>query len=256
MTAGQRLAGRRAVVTGGSSGMGRAIVELFTEEGASVLAVARREAELVDAHAGAAGRHWLSVDICDEGAAARIVAYAEEVLGGIDIVVNAAGAFEMAPFDADDDGVWIRAFNTNFHAPRNLCRAALPALKRSSAGRIINIGSVSVHLTQSRMAAYNSSKHALTGLTMSLAVELSGFGITANIIHPGFIDTAMSKALVDDPVLSKAMNSKIGVGRIGHADEIADAALWLAGPQCAYTTGQAVRVDGGYGSGVYDMFGA
>jgi NAD(P)-dependent dehydrogenase (short-subunit alcohol dehydrogenase family) len=234
--------------------MGCAISHLFAAEGAKVLAVARDGDALRAAHAGRAGIEWLAQDISDPAVADRIVAQAADLFGGIDIVVNAAGSFEMDAIDEIAEDVWARAFATNFHGPRALCLAALPFLKRSGVGRIINVGSVSVHLTQPGMAAYNASKHALAGLTQSLAVELGRFGITANILHPGFILTDMTRVVVEDSLLATRMNGKIALGRIGTVDEIAFAALSIADPRSSYTTGQAIRVDGGYGAGVYDMF--
>lgn len=254
MNFGLPLAGRKVVVTGASRGMGRAITVLLAAQGARVVAVARHKEVHSGDHRDGDPIVNLAVDLTEQTAASRIMDFAESCMGGLDVLVNAAGTFEMGPIDVVDDDLWTRAFATNFEAPRALCVAAIPALKRSGSGRIINIGSVAVRLTQSGMAAYSCSKHALTGLTMSLAVELGGFGITANIIHPGFILTDMSRALADDPVLNERVEAKIAARRMGRVDEIAHAISALARTEASYTSGQAICVDGGYSAGVYDLF--
>ncbi|ATE65851.1 SDR family NAD(P)-dependent oxidoreductase [Rhizorhabdus dicambivorans] len=242
-----RLAGRAAIVTGASSGMGRAITALFAAEGARVLAVSRG--------GGADGHPAITpfaADIAAPDAAGRIVAAARDAFGGIDILVNAAGLFEMAPVEQIDRGHWDRTFATNVTGPVELCLKAIPSLKASGAGRIINIGSVCVRLTNPGFAAYNASKHALTGFTLNLAIELGRHGITANMIQPGTILTPMTQPFVEDPAMLRYFEGKTAVRRLGEAGEIARAALYLADPQAGYTTGQTIQVDGGYSVGIND----
>ena len=246
-----RLAGRVAIVTGASSGMGQAIATLFAAEGAKVLAVARGSAAIEAAHGGNVAITPFAADVAAPHAADRIVA-AAQALGGIDILVNAAALFEMAPVEQIDRDHWDRTFATNVTGPATLCLKAIPALKRSGSGRIINIGSICVRLTNPGMAAYNASKHALTGLTMNLAIELGRYGITANIIQPGTILTGMTRPLVEDTALLRYFEGKTSAGRLGEAAEIAHAALYLADPHAGYTTGQSIGVDGGYSVGVND----
>lgn len=247
-----RLAGRVAIVTGASSGMGQAIATLFAAEGARVLAVSRSAAALDAAHAGTDAIRSFAADIVEAGAAERIVEAAGTAFGQLDILVNAAGLFEMATLDAVDRDHWDRTFATNVTGPVELCLKAIPALKRSGAGRIINIGSIATRLTQAGMSAYGASKHALTGFTYSLAVELGRFGITANIIQPGTILTGMTRPIVEDVAILRYFESKTAAGRLGEADEVAHAALYLADPHSGYTTGQSIGVDGGYSVGVND----
>lgn len=252
MSGAGRLAGRAAIVTGASSGMGQAIAALFADEGARVLAVSRDAAALADAHRGRAGITPFAADVAAPDAAGEIVDAATGAFGGIDILINAAGLFEMVPVERIDRDHWARTFATNVTGPVQLCLKAIPALKRSTAGRIINIGSVCVRLTQAGMGAYNASKHALTGFTLNLAVELGPHGITANIVQPGTILTGMTRPIVQDPAILAYFESKTAMRRIGQADEIAHAALYLADPHAGYTTGQIIHVDGGYSVGVND----
>lgn len=253
MTASARLAGRSAIVTGASRGIGQAIATLFADEGARVLAVSRDPSKLQAAFHSHNSISTLAADMGAPGSAEQIVEAAETRLGGVDIVVNAAGLFEIMVLEGIDHAHWDRAFAVNVAGPMALCTQAIPALKRSPAGRIINIGSVSVRLTQPGMGAYNASKHALTGLTLSLAVELGRYGITANVLHPGTIRTDMTGAILKDAKMLKIFEGKTAAGRVGEGEEIANAALYLADVRSGYTTGQTICVDGGYSVGVYDM---
>lgn len=252
MSGAGRLADRAAIVTGASSGMGRAIAALFADEGARVLAVSRDAAALDAAHDGRDEITTFAADVAAPDAADRIVAAAQDSLGGIDILVNAAGLFEMVPVERIDRDHWDRTFATNVTGPADLCLKAIPALKRSGAGRIVTIGSVSVRLTQAGMGAYNASKHALTGFTLSLAVELGPHGITANVVQPGTILTGMTRPIVQDPAILAYFEGKTAMRRLGEVDEIAHAVLYLADPHAGYTTGQVIHVDGGYSVGVND----
>ncbi|MEC3909631.1 SDR family oxidoreductase [Sphingobium sp. CR2-8] len=253
MTASARLAGRRAIVTGASRGIGQAIATLFADEGARVLAVSRDLSKLQTAFDSRNSISTLAADMGTSGSAKQIVEAAETQLGGVDIVVNAAGLFEIMALEGIDHAHWDRTFAVNVAGPMALCTQAIPALRRSPAGRIINIGSVSVRLTQPSRGAYNASKHALTGLTLSLAVELGRYGITANVLHPGTIRTDMTRAILQNPKMQKMFEDKTAAGRVGNGDEIANAALYLADIRSGYTTGQTICVDGGYSAGVYDM---
>jgi NAD(P)-dependent dehydrogenase (short-subunit alcohol dehydrogenase family) len=214
--------------------------------------VSRDAAVLESAHGGTAGIISFAADVAAPGSADRIVAAAQAAFGGVDILVNAAGLFEMVPVEQIDRAHWNRIFATNVDGPVDLCLKAIPALRQSGAGRIVNIGSVCVRLTNTGMAAYNASKHALTGFTLNLAVELGRYGITANVIQPGTILTGMTRPIVEDAAILRYFEGKTSAGRLGEAEEIARMALYFADPQAGYTTGQTIHVDGGYSVGVND----
>lgn len=240
-----QLTGKVAIVTGAADGMGQAIARRFRGEGARVLATDVNAAGL----AGFAGDEEIvtvGVDIADATAAATIVGTAMERFGRIDIVVNAAGIFQLLPLDDLDVAAWSRMWAVNLEGPFRLCVAALPALKTCGAGRIVNIASVSAARARSGFGPYTMTKHALAGLTVSLAVEFGRYGITANSINPGTILTGITRPMMADPWWKRDLESQGVLNRVGTVDEIAEAALYLVGPNSGFTTGHALAVDGGF----------
>lgn len=241
-----RLEGRRAVVTGAASGIGLASVRLFAAEGASVLAVDLPDGRLEAALGGAAGVSTLAVSVADADAPERIVAAAEAATGGIDILFNNAGVADSVRVEAMDDAVWARSLEVNLTAVFRLARAAIPLLKRSAAGRVINTASVMAEGSGAGLAAYCAAKAGIQGLTRTLAVELGRHGITANWILPGAIRTGMTSALWDErPDIAAVWADKSVLRRLGAPDDIARAALFLASDDAAFITGQGLAVDGG-----------
>lgn len=240
------LAGKVAIVTGAADGMGRAIAELFAREGAKVLATDVAAAKLEEAHAGNASIRTLAIDLTAPDAADRIVSGATQAFGSLDILVNAAGIFKFVEFKDLDEAEWQRMMDVNLNAPFRLCMRAIPELKVAKSGRIVNIASTSAERARRGMGAYTVSKHGVAGLTISLAVELGEFGITANYINPGTILTGITRGFIDDAVWRKDFENLGVVGRIGTVDEIAQAALYFVGPNSGYTTGHGLAVDGGF----------
>lgn len=240
-----RLAGKRAVVTGASSGIGEAIVRRFAAEGARVIAVARREERLRAIAGECPGVVPCAADVADAAAATRIVSAAEEQIGGIDILVNNAAFQAIARIDrlALDD--WDRSLATNLSGPFRLCRAAIPALKASGAGRIINVSSLMGERADAGFAAYAASKAGLVALTRILAVELGRFGITANYILPGPVRTPMVEDVFRNEAVRAALLAKMPLHRAGEPAEIAAGALFLASDESAFMTGQGLVMDGG-----------
>jgi 3-oxoacyl-[acyl-carrier protein] reductase len=229
-----RLAGKRALITGAASGIGEAAVRRFREEGAQVFAVDR-----------AAGEGVTQVDITAPGAPEEIAARAKAALGGLDILVNNAGLGTWAKFDDTTDELWDRMFAVNSRAPFQLVRACLPMLKESKAGRIINTGSVMSERTDKGLVAYTASKHAIAGMTRGLALEFGPLGITVNFVMPGAIATGMTRESFEDPKIRALWEKKSPLRRIAEPIEIAHGMLFLASDDASFITGTGLLIDGG-----------
>lgn len=241
-----RLDGRTAIVTGAADGMGLAIVQLFVREGANVLATDINGEKLERAYKGSASVATVATDITAPGATDRIVESAVAAFGGVDILVNAAGIFQFVLVEEITREVWDRMMAVNVTAPMELTLSALPELKKSGSGRIINIASINSKLARRGSSVYTTSKHAIAGLTISLAVELGEHGITANYINPGTILTGITRPFMEHPEWKHYMENQNVLGRIGQPEEIAHAALYLADATSGFTTGHGLTVDGGY----------
>jgi NAD(P)-dependent dehydrogenase (short-subunit alcohol dehydrogenase family) len=242
----QMLLGRVAVVTGAADGMGRGIVDLFSDHGAMVLATDIAGDKLEAVHAKNPNVRTLAIDITQIGAADAIIGAAIATFGELHILANVAGIFRLAMFEDLTQAEWHQMMDVNVNAPFSLCKRAIPELKKISGGRIINIASTSALRARKGMGAYTVSKHAMAGLTISLAVELGEFGITANYINPGTIVTGITRDLVQNPVWKRDLESQGVLNRMGTVAEIAHAALYLAGPNSGFTTGHGLAVDGGF----------
>ena len=240
-----RLQGRAAIVTGAASGMGRACASLFAENGAKVLAVDRPGTDLAGTAQSQEGIRVLSADIAEPGAPDRIVAHAMKELGRLDILMNNAGVSHRAPVEEMKEEDWDRVLGVNVRAQFLLCRAAIPHLKTSGAGRIINVASVMAEATDFGLAAYCTSKAGVAGLTRTLALELGKFGITANYIEPGAIQTGMTAKAFADPHIAEVWAKKSPLKRLGQPIDIARGALFLASEDGGFVTGHGLRVDGG-----------
>jgi 3-oxoacyl-[acyl-carrier protein] reductase len=241
------LANQVAVVTGAGRGIGRAIALRLAQAGADVACVSRttENAEKVAGEVRALGRRAWShgVDVAD---GAAVGAAAEKILadaGRVDILVNNAGITRdgllMRMSEADWDGV----MDTNLKGAFHFTKAFTRTLLKQRAGRVINIASVIGLIGNAGQCNYAASKGALIAFTKSIAKELGSRGITVNAIAPGFIETDMTAAL--DDKLKAELISRIPLNSLGRADDIAEAALYLAGPGARYVTGQVLTVDGG-----------
>jgi NAD(P)-dependent dehydrogenase (short-subunit alcohol dehydrogenase family) len=234
-----KLDGRTAIVTGAGSGIGEAIAVLFHAEGARVLAVDLAEPALQGVRMAV-----LAADVTADDAPTRIVA-AADALGGADILVNNAGICLPGSIEDQTLDSWDRVFAVNVRAVFRLTQAAVPAMKAKGWGRIINLGSIMSDFGGPSLCAYGASKHAVAGLTKSLAVDLGPFGITANYLQPSAIWTGMSRPFMDDPDFRHYWETKAPVGYIGDPDDIAHPALFLASTESRFVNGAGWRICGG-----------
>ncbi len=233
MTA-SRLDGRAALVTGAGSGIGLATAARLAADGARVLTADR------------AGNVAIVADVTEPGTNAKLVAEAETRLGGLDIVVACAGITGMQMLDGHDDEFFDQMMAVNVTAVFRLMRDALPLLKRSPRGRIILIGSVMSSFGEAGMTAYSASKHAVLGMTKSVAAEVGAFGITVNCIQPGAIDTPRTApAFTAMPEFKQRWIDKAALGRLGQPEDIADVAAFLASDDARFMSGHGLFVDGG-----------
>lgn len=229
-----RLADRRAIVTGAGSGIGKAAADKLRSEGAQVLT------------ADLAGQVDLKIDVTAAGANATIIAEAARRFRGIDIVVACAGITGMEPIEGHSDEFFERMMAVNVTAVFRLIRDAFPLLKTSPHGRIILIGSVMSSFGEAGMTAYSASKHAVLGMTKSVAAEAGAFGITVNCIQPGAIDTPMTApAFAAVPEFRQRWIDKAALGRLGAPGDIADVIAFLASDDARFMSGHGLFVDGG-----------
>jgi 3-oxoacyl-[acyl-carrier protein] reductase len=250
LTAGNRsVAGKAVLVTGAASGMGRATAHLFADEGAKV-AVTDLVAEKVQAvveeitDAGGLARGW-ALDVTDQAAVDRVVAEVNEAFGALDILVNNAGMVAGGPVDGPsylDD--LQRTLDVDLIAHVRTIRAALPHLKQSGEGRIVNIASTEGSGATKYNSAYVAAKHGVIGLTRALAMELGEFGITVNCVQPGPIRTGMTAGIPEE-AKAKFARRRVPLRRYGDPEEVAQMTLSLCLPAMSYLTGVNVPVDGG-----------
>ncbi len=235
---------KRVLVTGGSRGIGRAIVEAFCAEGHAVAFLYRENTAAAEAVVSATGAVAIRTDISDPDDVRRAVAEAERALGGaVEVLVNNAAVSHIGLVQDMTDAEWRRICDTNLSGAFYLARTVIPGMIAAQGGRIINIGSMWGKVGASCEVAYSATKAGLRGLTMALAKELGPSGITVNCIEPGFIDTEMNAALDSDT--RAALCGETPLGRIGTPADVAAAVTFLSSDAAGFITGQVVGVDGG-----------
>ena len=243
-----QLANQIAVVTGAGRGIGRAIALKFAAEGADVVCVSRTQenSEKVAAEIRALGRQaWpVAVDVSDSAA---VAVAAERILtdtgNKVDILVNNAGVTRDGLLMRMSDADWDTVLDTNLKGAFLFTKAFFRTFAKQRAGRILNISSVIGLIGNPGQSNYAASKAGLIGFTQSIARELAGRGVTVNAIAPGFIETDMTSELSEE--LKGNILRQIPLGKFGAAEDIANAALYLASPAARYVTGQVLTVDGG-----------
>jgi 3-oxoacyl-[acyl-carrier protein] reductase len=247
-----KLKDQVALVTGGSRGIGRAIVQVFAAEGAKVALVFRGNNEAADglvSEITAAGGVALALqaDVTDLQAAERVVEQVTKQWKPVDILVNNAGVIHDDLFVRLEPDAWNKVIATNLGGTYNFSRAVAYPMMKARKGRIINISSVAADYVNMGQTNYSASKGAINSFTRALAVELASRNVTVNAIAPGFIETDMSA-----PVRNKAgdmIKKLIPMKRLGQPHDIARVALFLASEDSSYLTGQVITVDGGLSLG-------
>lgn len=258
-----RYRGRVAIVTGGTSGIGRATVLRLVAEGAHVV-VAGRDRERgarVLAETGANAASFVAVDITDRDSVAALLEGTAARSGRLDLLVNAAGAAIFGKVDGLSPRHWQRLIDINLTGAFHTCQLAMPHLKataaRDPAGStaIVNVASISATGGDHGMAAYNAAKAGLLNFSRSLALELAAARVRVNTVSPGPVDTPMAAATATDPALAPVYRAAVPLGRYGMAEEVAAAIAFLGAAEAGFITGANLMVDGGLsaGSGLPDL---
>jgi 3-oxoacyl-[acyl-carrier protein] reductase len=239
-----RFTGRRAVVTGGASGIGLAVAARLAEEGARVSVWDRDREQIELAKSEVPGLYDELVDVSDWQMVATAAKSTAEILGGIDILVTSAAitgpnttTWEYQPEE------WRRVIDINVNGVFHCNKAVVPHMLKSGWGRIVNIASIAGKEGNPNAPAYSASKAAVIGLTKSLGKELAKTGITVNCVTPAAVRTAIFKQMTQQHI--DFMLSKIPMGRFGEVEEIASLITWLASEECSFTTGAVFDISGG-----------
>ena len=246
-----KLEGRTALVTGGASGIGKAIAERFTEKGAYVIIADVNSAgqDVADAIDGA----FLQVDLADTQQTRDVAQRALQEHGKVDVLVNNAGIQHVAPIEEFPEERWAELLQVMLFAPFQLTKYLLPGMKERGWGRIINMSSIHGLIASPNKSAYTAAKHGIIGLTRAVAVEAGAYGITANAICPSFVRTPLVENQLPDlarvagvdvaDVLDQVVLSQAVVKRLIEPREIANLALFLASDDAAAITGSAYPID-------------
>jgi NAD(P)-dependent dehydrogenase (short-subunit alcohol dehydrogenase family) len=245
----RRLEGRIALVTGAASGIGRATAQLFAEEGAHVY-LADVNAGGAEAAAGemtAAGLAAtpLTADVSLGQDVTAMFRAVEKRHGRLDVLVNNAGLNVRGDFRHLSDADWARIREVNLDGVVRVARDGFTLLRASGRGSLVNVASIMAHRGLRQLSAYSATKGAVAALTRGLAVEYAPFGIRVNALCPGFVHTALTARALKNPAIEKALVESTALRRLGQPEEIASAALFLAGDEASYVTGAELAVDGG-----------
>lgn len=238
------LTGKNALITGASGGIGGAIAKSLHASGATV-AISGTRRDPLEALAGELGDrcHILTCNLSDPEAVEALPKQAVEAMGSVDILVNNAGITKDNLFMRMSDDEWNSVLDVNLTATMRLCRGVLRGMMKARWGRIVNISSIVGATGNPGQGNYAASKAGMVGMSKSLAYEVASRGITVNAVAPGFITTAMTDKLNDDQ--KSGILQQVPAGRMGEADEIAAAVLYLASPEAGYVTGTTLHVNGG-----------
>ncbi|MDP9337543.1 MAG: glucose 1-dehydrogenase [Acidobacteriota bacterium] len=244
------LAGKVAVVLGGTAGIGRAIALAFAEAGADVVASGRRQeiVEQIAAELEQKGRATLKVasDVCNRASLESLLHQVLGKFGKVDVLVNCAAKISRAPTVSFSEQQWNEILDTNLTGTLRSCQIFGQHMLERKYGRIINIASLNSFVSLSEVAAYAASKAAVVSLTRSLAVEWSRRGVLVNAIAPGVFRTEFNQKLLDGTPRGHELLMRTPMGRFGQAEEVAGAAVYLASDAASFVNGQTIVIDGGF----------
>ncbi len=239
-----RFAGRTAVVTGGASGLGRAVAKRIVAEGGKVALWDVNADALAEAAAEVGAAHVAALDVADAAAVAKAAAASAEALGRIDVLVCSAGITgATAPVQDYPIDSWERVVAINLNGLFYCCRAVIPFMLANGYGRIVNVSSVAGKEGNPNASAYSASKAGVIGFTKSLGKELAGKGVIANALTPATFESPILDQLPQSQV--DYMRSKIPMGRLGEAEESAAMILFMASEECSFTTASTFDTSGG-----------
>ena len=234
----------KVLITGGSRGIGRALVELYAKSGDEVVFLYRANDDAANEVCAKTGARAIKCDVSSSADATAAVEQAIEMLGGINVLINNAGVSSFCLFDNISDEEWSKLIDTNLSGAFYITRAAVKPMISKKCGRIINIGSMWGKVGAACEVHYSASKAGLRGMTLALAKELAPSGITVNCIEPGVISTEMNARLSKDDL--DELCEQTPLGRLGSPEEVAELTYFLSSEKAAFITGQIIGIDGGF----------